>query len=332
MRFNRRRFIKNTLVTGIGASLLNPATILGANEPRANAGKRIGMIGLDTGHSTAFVNSLNSDTSGRYDNYRVVAAYPKGTDNILEWKNRIPAFTQEVRSYGVEIVSSIADLIGMVDYIILTTIDGNKHLEQVLPVLEAGLPVFVDKPFTASLRDAQEIAAAAKQRGTPLFSSSSLRFMDDAYAIRNGSSGRVLGVDAYSPAHLEAHHPDLFWYGIHGVEILFTLMGTGCKSVQRTFTQNTEYVVGVWNDDRIGTFRGIREGADGYGGMVFTENGIQHLNKVDGYNALLEEIIRFFNTKIPPVAMEETLEIIAFMEAAERSKQQGGNPIALDTI
>lgn len=321
------------MVAGIGAGLLtNPINISGASKMRGNVGKRIGMIGLDTGHSTAFVRSLNTDESGRYGNYKVVAAYPKGTDNILEWKNRIPEFTEEVRSHGVEIVNSIADLIGKVDYVILTTIDGNKHLEQVLPVLEAGLPVFVDKPFAASMRDAREIAAAAKQTGTPIFSSSSLRFMDDAYAIRNGSSGRVLGVDAYSPAYLEEHHPDLFWYGIHGVEILFTLMGRGCKSVRRTFTSDTDYVVGVWDDDRIGTFRGIRKGAGGYGGMAHTENGIIHLNKVDGYNSLLEEIIKFFVTKTPPVSMEETLEIVAFMEAAEKSKEENGTPIMLATI
>lgn len=332
MTYNRRKFLKSTLAAGIGASLLTPSSLFGAKSGSASVGKRIGMIGLDTGHSPAFVKSLNTDTTGRYQNYKVVAAYPKGTDNIIEWKNRIPEFTEEIRSHGVEIVDSIADLIQKVDYVILTTIDGNKHLEQVTPVLEAGLPVFVDKPFTASMKDARAIAAKAKQTTTPIFSSSSLRFLDDAYDIRNGSLGQVIGVDAYSPAYLEEHHPDLFWYGIHGVEILFTLLGAGCKSVRRTFTPDTDYVVGIWDNDRIGTLRGIRKGAGGYGGMVHTEKSIVHLNKVDGYNALLEEIIKFFSTRTPPVEVEETLDIIAFMEAAERSKAANGATIMLADI
>ena len=319
------------MTAGLGLGFLKPTDLLSI-EIKSAPVKKVGMIGLDTGHSPAFVKALNAAKGNEFNYYKVVAAYPKGTDNIIEWKNRIPEFTAEVKEHGVEIVNSISDLLKKVDFVILTTIDGNKHLEQVLPVFEAGLPVFIDKPFAASITDARKIAKAAEKHNTPMFSSSSLRFLENADKIRNGSLGSVIGVEAYSPAPIEKHHPDLFWYGVDGVEILFTLMGTGCKWIERTYTDGTDLVLGMWDDDRIGTFRGIRKGKGGYGAVVYAEKGIEYLNKFDGYNGLLHEIIKFFDTKKPPVPIMETLEIFAFMEAAEQSKHHNGKRILLSEV
>jgi len=327
---DRRDFIKKTAIAGIGISLAGNSFGWAKN---AEKGKRIGMIGLDTGHSTAFTKSLNDPLAGdTYLGYKVVAAVPEGTDNILEWKNRIPEFTKEVQSQGVEIVHSIDEMLKKVDVVIISCIDGNKHLEQVLPVFKAGKPVFIDKPFAGSLSDAYAIAEASKKYKVPMFSSSSLRYIEGADEIKQGKVGKVVGVDAYSPAHIEEHHPDLFWYGVHGVEILFTVMGTGCVSVKRTFTENTDVVTGVWDGNRIGTYRGIREGQGGYGATVFGEKGIVVLDKYSGYNPLLIKIAEFFDTGIVPVPTDETLEIFAFMQAAEESKLKGGISVDIDSV
>jgi len=329
--YNRRNFVKNSMMAGVGLGLFSPIVSKG-NVRKGQEIKKIGMIGLDTGHSPAFVKSLNTAGGGEFNNYRVVAAYPKGTDLVREWKDRIPEFTEEVKKYDVDIVDSIPDLLKMVDYVILTTIDGNKHLEQVMPVLEAGLPVFIDKPFAASIEDARKIAVAAEKYKTPVFSSSSLRFLDGASGARNGSLGRVNGVEAYSPAYIEKHHPDLYWYGVHGVEILYTILGTGCEWAQRTYTPDMDLVVGMWSDGKIGTFRGIRKGQGGYGGIVYAEKAIQVLDNFRGYNGLLHAIVEFFESGVPPVEMEETLEIFTFMQAAEVSKQTGGGRVYLHQI
>jgi predicted dehydrogenase len=327
---NRRNFIKTTALAGVGlgfAGNVSGFTIL------PEKGKRIGMIGLDTGHSEAFTSSLNNPKAGdKFLGYKVVAAYPKGTEEILEWKNRIPEFTEKVKSHGVEIVDSIDELLTKVDVVLITCIDGNQHLKQVMPVLKAGKTVFIDKPFAASLSDAYAISDAAKKYNVPLFSSSSLRYINGAKEIADGKIGRVIGADAYSPAHIEKHHPDLFWYAVHGVETLFTIMGTGCKSVKRTFTEDTDVVVGVWEDDRIGTFRGLRKGKGGYGVTVFGEKGISVLNEYSGYEPLLVKICEFYESGKPPIPIEETLEIFAFMQAAEVSKEQGGITIDIDTV
>ena len=321
---DRRNFIKKTSMAGLGLGLAGRVPDI-FKGPELQKGKRIGMIGLDTGHCVAFTKSLNDPMAGdKYGGYRVVAAVPEGTDQIEAWKSRIPEFTLEVKNQGAEIVDSIPKMLEKVDVVILTCIDGNKHLEQALPVLKAGKRLFIDKPLAGSLSDAYAIVEAAKHYNVPMFSSSSLRYIDGVKEIAGGEIGDVLGAEAYSPAHIEEHHPDLFWYGVHGVEILFTVMGTGCKRVSRSYTEGTDLVAGIWEDDRIGTYRGIRRGNGGYGGTVYGEKSIAVLGKYQGYNPLLEKVVEFFSTGIVPVTTDETLEIFAFMQAAEESKENGG--------
>ena len=233
---------------------------------------------------------------------------------------------------GVEIVDSIGALLDKVDVVLLETNDGRPHLEQVLPVLKAGKPVFVDKPIAGSLTDAVAIFEAARRYNVPLFSSSSLRFSPGAQALRNGEMGEITGCDAYSPCPLEKTHPDLFWYGIHGVETLFTVMGTGCQRVTRSSSLDFDVVVGTWNDGRIGTFRGIRKGGSGYGGTAFGAKGVQKIGPYGGYRPLLVEIVKFFRTGKVPVSEQETLEIYAFMEAADESKRRDGIPVSLAEV
>jgi predicted dehydrogenase len=333
---NRRDFIKKTALTGFGLGIAGSTAAMYEGTKREkgiNKGKRIGMVGLDTGHSEAFTRSLNDPQAGdKFLGYKVTAAYPKGTENILEWKNRIPEITKKVESHGVEIVNSMDELLDQVDVVLITCIDGNRHLEQAMPAFEAGKRVFIDKPFAGTLADAYAIAEAAKKNNVPLFSSSSLRYIKGVEEIAAGSIGSVIGAEAYSPAHIEEHHPDLFWYAVHGVETLFTIMGTGCVSVQRTFTEDTDLVVGVWDDKRIGTFRGIRKGQGGYGVSVFGETGIAVLNEYAGYEPLLVKVCEFFESGQAPIPIEETLEIFAFMQAAEVSKEQGGISIDLAAV
>ena len=141
--------------------------------------------------------------------------------------------------------------------------------------------------------------------------------------------GEVLGCDAFSPCSLEPHHPDLYWYGVHGVEILFTIMGPGCESVQRLQTDGYEFVVGRWKDGRIGTYRGLKSGKKDYGAMVFGSKGIARSAGYEGYGHLVEQIVKFFKTGNIPVPAAETIEIFAFMTAADASKAQGGKPVTL---
>lgn len=295
---------------------------------------RAGLIGLDTSHVIAFTKVLNDpEAPGELADVNVVAAYPGGSPDLPASWDRVEKYTEELRGKGVEICDSIPALLEKVDVVFLESVDGRPHLEQVKPVLAAGKPVFIDKPVAGSLADAIEIFRLAKEAGVPCFSSSSLRFGAEIRKFRTDSPvGKVIGCDVHAPCHLEPHHPDFFWYGIHGCEMLFTVMGTGCQSVARTQTEGTDVAVGVWSGGRIGTFRGLRAGQSAYGGTVFGEKGIAPTGGYDGYTPMLVEIVKFFKTGQPPVTAEETLELIAFMEAADESKRQGGAPVSIESV
>lgn len=311
-------------------ALLFPVGLFGEDPVRQ---LRVGMIGLDTSHCLAFTELLNKagdnpDLAG----CKVTLVYPKGSPDIESSVRRVPEYTVKIKALGVEVVEDLEAMISQVDAVLLETNDGRPHLEQVFPVLKAGKPVFIDKPVAGSLADAVAIYELAAHFKTPVFSSSSLRFAAAAQAVRNGSIGEVTGCDAFSPCSLEATHPDLFWYGIHGCETLFTVMGPGVQTVTRASTKDFDHVTGIWQDGRIGTFRGIRSGGGGYGGTAFGAKGTAPVGPYDGYKPLVVEIVRFFRSGQPPVSAAETLDLYAFMEAADESKRQGFVPVQVGDV
>jgi len=296
---------------------------------------RAGIIGLDTSHVVAFASVLNNPKAKpEVAGIRVVAAYPGGSPDVASSRDRVQGFTSQLKEkYGVEIVDSIDALLGKVDVVLLESVDGRPHLAQVEPVFKARKPVFIDKPVAGSLADAVKIFQLAEQYGTPCFSASSLRYSPPIRnLVDNAALGEIVGCDAFGPCSLEEHHPDLFWYGVHGVEALFTVMGTGCVSVTRVQTEGTEFVTGTWDKGRVGTFRGIRKGKSDYGVLAFGTKGISLGQGSGGYEPLLVEICNFFRTAKPPVSAKETIELFAFMEAADESKRRGGVPVTLESV
>lgn len=337
---NRRYFIKATAAAGIGAGVSSSALAsffsqsLQSPSPALMANARVGMIGLDTSHCEAFTKVLNDpNIAPEYAGFPVVAAYPHGSKDIKSSYERIPAITEAIKKYGVKICGSIDELLKQVDVVLLETNDGRLHYEQALQVLKAGKRLFIDKPVASTLADSIAIFKAAKKYNVPVFSSSGLRYSPAVQDIATGKTiGKVIGADVYTPCAIEKTHPDLFWYGIHGVETLYTLMGRDCKQVVRVHQENVDVVVGTWKDGRIGTFRGTRQGTHDYGGIAFGESANSQFIAHGEYEPLLKEIVQFFKTGISPVPPEDTIGICAFMEAADESKRLGGVPVEIETV
>ena len=308
---------------------------------------RAGIVGLDTSHSVAFTKALNAENPPpEFAGTRVVAAVKRGTGAeafriaplISSSAVRIPAYIKEVESMGVEVMEDtssfqLGEMLEKVDVVFLETNDGNPRLEQAVQVLRAGKPMFIDKPVAKNLEDTLAIYALAKGLGVPIFSSSSLRWAEGAQKARRGEFGDVLGCDSFGPAHHdpEVNMPSLFWYGIHGCEMLYTAMGTGCQTVTMTSTADTDVCVGTWADGRVGTFRGSRVNGQ-YGGTVHGSDGEGELGPYLGYGPMLAEILTFFRTGEPPVAEDETLELYGFMVAADESKKRGGVPVSIEEV
>lgn len=320
--------MKKTLLITVGlfvAAALNAADL------------RIGIIGCDTSHCVAFTEVFNNPQGKSYvPGGKVVAAFKGGSPDLPASISRVENVATNLQAkYGVKIYESIEVLCSNVDVVLLESVDGRTHLEQVKPVIKARKPVFVDKPCAASLKDALEIFRLAKEANVPLFSSSSLRFAKDTQAVHNGAIGQVSYAETTSPLELEPHHPELFWYGIHGVESLFTVMGTGCESVQRgTGTNGLVEVTGIWSGGRKGIYREEKQKVYGanYHGVAKGAKGEAKVGSFDGYEPLNVAIMKFFQTGIAPVSADETIEIIAFMSAEAESKQLNGAPVKLQDV
>ncbi len=326
----RRDFVKRLAITGMGTGLITDPIIeriLSSSGSRKEI--KIGVVGLAV-HSAAFSTFLNAkDKEGDLAGCRIEALFrPKGNPDVDFTPKQLSEFKSTVEKAGVKIVSSMDELLEMVDGILIETNDGRPHMKEVLPALKAGKPVFVDKPVAEDLSGVIEIYRAAEEYGVPIYSSSSLRYGANPQKINQSQKDQVLGANTYSPASLEPGHTDLYWYGIHGVEMLYTVMGTGCQEVwQMGHSKEGDVVAGLWEGDRVGVFRGIREGKRGYGGTAFMKDEIVELGTFEGYRPLVVKIVEFFNTGQSPVPRDETLEIYAFMTAANISKLKGGKKV-----
>lgn len=313
---------------------------------------KIGVIGLDTSHCVAFTKLLNiPDAPGHVSGGRVVAAVKTFSPDMPASAERVDAFAATmVEELGVPLVSSIEELCGMVDAVLIESLDGRAHLEQARRVFPARKPVFIDKPIGGTLREAIEIFRLAKEAGVPVFSSSAYRFYESLVAVQRADVGEVRSAISYGPAYLDPHHPDLFFYGVHPLEALYTVLGQGCESVVRSHTADSDVVTGMWSGERLGVLHGLRTKAIPHKVTVFGSTGFAEqqptddqcnifgslaatkLSGGDSYVSLLRQIMEFFRTGVPPVSAEETIEMFAFMEAADESERRGGAPVRLSEV
>jgi predicted dehydrogenase len=290
---------------------------------------RIGMIDLDSSHAPEFtrrINHVGIDEEQWVDGATVVAACPGYSPAVVDAEAKNEQYTQDLRDCGVEIVDSREAVFEMVDAVTISSDDGRRHYDAARMAIEAGLPTFIDKPMTCSLSEAVALADLAEERGVPLFSASSLRYAPEVVEVADGALGEVVAVDAISPSRSACEGvPGMFYYGMHGVEILYTLMGPGCESVQCMETKFGALATGTWADGRIGSSRGYVRGTAGFGFRAVGEDGHRALLAGTGviYRELLKRVIAMFESGEAPIDIGETLEIIAFIEAAVESARTG---------
>jgi len=313
---------------------------------------KIGVIGLDTSHCVAFTKLLNvPEAPGHVPGGRVVAAVKTFSADMPASAERVEGFAATmVNELDVKLVPSIEELCGMVDAVLIESLDGRAHLEQARRVFAARKPVFIDKPVGGTLRDVMEIFRLAREVGVPVFSSSAYRFYESLVAVQKADIGEVRAAISYGPAYLDPHHPDLFFYGIHPLEALYTVLGCGCETVVRSHTADSDVVTGRWSGGRLGVLHGLRTQAIPHKVTVFGLTGVAEqqptddrfnafgalgaakLSGGDSYVSLLRQIMEFFHSDVPPVQAEETIEMFAFMEAADESKRRGGVPVRLSEV
>jgi len=288
---------------------------------------RLGILDFDTSHVVEFTKRLNHVGIAQdqwVDGAKIVIGCP-GESKIMP--ERIPGYVAEMKKYGVPLVEKPDEMIGKVDGMLIESQEGTPHYERAKPFLEAGIPCFIDKPFTCSVDHARKIIDLAEQKKVPIFSSSSLRYAPDLVQFtKEEKHGKVLGAMTYGPASEHERNPGLFHYGIHAVEILYTLMGSGCDRVSCVYEKNAEVTTGHWKDGRVASVRGIRSGKADYGAIAFCEKGVQAIPISTGliYRELLKKIVEMFQTGKSPLDPAVTLEIVGFIESAHKSAMNHG--------
>ena len=312
---------------------------------------RVGVLGIDNYQSVAFAQIFNDPKAkGDFAGVRVTAAYPgTASEDIAESRDNLPKWKEQIVKFDVKLVDSVEQLLGQCDAVMIMSLDGRKHREQATAVLKAGKRLFVGRPLAANLSDARAILKIADETKTPFWTSSQHRFSPGFAGMRNHAEvGAVLGCDVYGGCPFEPHHADLYWHALHGIETLYTIMGPGCATVTCVSTPVAESVTGVWNDGRVGTFRGIKKGAIKYSATVFGDKGVSVAgiyghgvpvngvvptnDRYMGYEGIAIEMAKFFKGGPAPVSAAETLEIFAFMEAAHESKRRSGAAVRVADI
>lgn len=296
----------------------------------ASAPIKIGMIGLDTSHATAFAELLH-DTNHPYHvpGGKLVVAYPGGSPDFELSYSRVEGFTNTISdTYGVTIVESIESVANKCDAILLESVDGRVHLEQFAKIAPYGKPVFIDKPFAVNSEDAAAMAALAKHYNIPLMSCSALRYAEGlTKEMDERGKQKIIGMDCYGPMAIQPTQPGLFWYGIHTAEMLFSALGTGCVEVTAFTNEDHDLIVGLWRNGRVGTLRGNRKGNNQFGAVIHWEDSSRFVDVYSHpkpyYASLLEKIMAMFQTGKPPIDLRETQEIVRFIEAANESRETG---------
>lgn len=290
---------------------------------------RIGILGTDTSHVTAFAGALNAHTPAKnpmLEGARITDALPSFSPDIPSSASRHERFTHELVSiHGVQLHETLSSMAEKVDAFIIHAIDGRKHRQQFESLLPYGKPVFVDKPFAASLEDAVAMFDAADSARVPVFSSSLYRFRPSLLQLLASDVGRRLHVLSIGPCHVEPTHPDWLWYGIHPAEALFTVLGPRCLSLTRTQAEQADVLTGLWADGTIGTVLGLRAGPMPSGVTIHGEKGTisqradasTAFGATDDYIPLIEAVVNFFRSGVPPVDREETLALFGFLHAAQ---------------
>ncbi len=299
---------------------------------------KLGLIGLDTSHVIVFSDKFNNPESKQaLKGAKVVAAWPGGSPDLESSISRVPGYTAELRDkFGVQIMDTIEEVVAASDAILHTSLDGRVHLEQFKRIAAAGPGklVFVDKPFAVNTADAREIFAVAAQHGNTIFTSSSLRFTGAlTRVVTPETKALVKGAQFHGPAAFEPTNPGFYWYGIHPIEMLYTTMGTGCRSVRCVGNDTYDLITGVWADGRIGSVHCNRTGNYEYHGLVHFEKTSAHVNvqtEEKGFFLCLgEAVLEFLRTGRAPVPAEESIELIRFIEAANESRAHDGREVRL---
>ncbi len=275
---------------------------------------RIGLIGTESDHAEEFLRMLNREL--RHSDYRVTAI----------WGSDTPRTSQLARTYDVDQMMSTPDkLLGQVDGVIVVDRHGDDHLPHALPFIEAGLPMFIDKPLARSLKDAELMLDAAERSGALVTSASALRWQQPTEELaasvrRLGRPDRIVATGSFYP---DSEYGGLIFYGIHATELALQLAGAAVTDVTVEKAEPYEVRLAMWAKSTEVVIRLLQplpgEGTS-FGAEVFKGDHqvARRVTLPDDYMApVLDKFVGMIRTGKAPLNRQELLMPVLLMETAQ---------------
>lgn len=285
---------------------------------------RVALIGLDTSHSIEFARRLQAPDCAdeqKVSGLEAVSCLRFATP--FQSEEGLDERQKQLESWGIKVTTSFDEAVENCDALMLEINDPACHQEYFVRCAELGKPIFLDKPLAENLEAGQAIIELAEAKKTSFFSASSLRFVPQLEeACKQMPSPQFVHV--FGPLGQAPSGSSVVWYGVHTFEMLQRAMGNGAQSV-RVF-EDTSGVTAIvsYADKRRGVVE-LNNGAYVYGGSLRdAKHALPFVaDMTRAYSDLLVLIETFFRTGLTPVSIEDTLEIMALLDATERALQSG---------
>jgi hypothetical protein len=296
--------------------------------------KKIGLIGLDTSHVVAFTELLNDPQHPWHvEGGRVTVAWPGGSPDFPKSIERVSGYTATLRDkHGVAIVDAPEAVAEASDLVFIESVDGRVHLDQFRRALSYGKPTFIDKPFALRAEEAREMSRLAEEAGIALMSGSSLRYAEQLQlALANGRDD-IRGCNVFGPMQEEPTQPGLFWYGCHAIEMMVAAMGTGCREVRCLCNAGHDLLTAVWKDGRMAGYHGLRDAHGRFGMVLHRKGGVDYVDAHAGrpyYVGLVTALLANLSRNRAAVPAQEMVDVVAIIEAANRSRAHQGEPVTV---
>jgi predicted dehydrogenase len=228
------------------------------------------------------------------------------------------------------VVARPEDVIGEVDAVIIATDDGDDHVRRARPFVEAGLPVFVDKPLATNLADLRQFVSWQRQ-GAVLLSTSGMRYAPEMRLseAQRGVLGDLRWITSFTCKTWER-------YGIHALEAVEPLLGPGFLSAQTQALAGSDLVHLVHRSGVQVTLAAIHDAYGSFGAVhLYGTGGQLPLRLTDTYAAFRGQLLAWVDllrTGQPPLPFAETVELMAVLIAGRISRERGGARVELNEV
>jgi predicted dehydrogenase len=282
---------------------------------------RVGILGSENSHAEAFIkifNEAGSNGEKIYPDIKVVSvAGNYGEENLR-------LFTKYKLDF---IAEKPSEMLGKVDAVMVTARDGKYHYGFAEPFLNAGIPAFIDKPFTSDGEEALALAKLAKKKNVPVCGGTFIKLVDDVISLkkaRESGLGKISGGAVAAPLNMINPFGGFYFYSSHLAEMSLTIFGYNPQSLL-AWEKEGNVTVSVDYPDYIVTNHFMNECYNSYFGAVFGKEGnmSKNIDISQGYFCECRDFAEMLRTGKSHISLRELILPVYYLNAIEKSYKTG---------